>query len=204
MPVRAVAFDIGGVLEEVAPPDQWLGSWQRRLGMSADGFEAALAGVDPGGLITTGGLSEAKIRQRYADALGLPEAAAQEFMADLWDWYCGELDEDLTAFAASLRPGCATAILSNSADGARREEQARYAFADLFDVIVYSHEVRLAKPDPQIYQLLCAELDVAPAELVFLDDVPENVEAALDLGIRGILHHSTPESISAIGSLLTS
>ncbi len=203
MVVRAVAFDIGGVLERVTPPDQWLGRWRERLGMSAAGFEAALGPIDPRNEIVTGGIPEAEYRRRYASALGLPDALEREFIADMWDWYCGELDEELTSYAASLRPGYATALLSNSADGARREEQARYSFAELFDVIVYSHEVGLAKPDPRIYRLLCAQLAVAPAELVFVDDLQENVDAAVELGIRGVLHRSTPESISVIRSLIT-
>ena len=120
----------------------------------------------------------------------------------MWRWYCGELDTELTDYAASLRPRYRTAILSNSADGARREEQARYSFAELFDIIIYSHEVGLVKPDQRIYALLCAELNVSPDEVVFLDDVPQNVEAACQFGLHGLLHQSTPESIAAINSLI--
>ena len=120
----------------------------------------------------------------------------------MWRWYCGELDQELTAYAASLRPRYRTAILTNSADGARREEQARYSFAELVDLIIYSHEVGLVKPDPRIYALLCAELSVSPDEVVFLDDLPQNVEAACQFGIHGLLHRGTPESIAAINSLI--
>jgi putative hydrolase of the HAD superfamily len=87
--------------------------------------------------------------------------------------------------------------------GARREEQARFGFAELVDVIVYSDEVGLAKPDPRVYSLLCAGLGVAPAELVFLDNRPPNVEAACQLGIHGLLHVSTPASVAAVESLLS-
>lgn len=202
MVVRAVAFDVGGVLERVAPPDRWLGKWQQRLGLGTAEFHAALASVDPDDCIRVGGLSEAQYRQRYAAALDLSSAQAREFMADMWDWYCGEPDTELISYAASLRPRYATAILSNSAAGARREEQARYSFTDLFGTIIYSHEVGLAKPGPRIYAVLCGELGVAPGELVFLDDAQENVAAAIRLGIRGVLHRSTPQSIDAINSLI--
>jgi epoxide hydrolase-like predicted phosphatase len=124
-------------------------------------------------------------------------------MADMWDWYCGEPDLELISYAASLRPRYAIAILSNSADGARREEQARYSFTDLFDAIIYSHEAGLAKPDPRIYALLCGELNVEPNELVFVDDVCENVDAAVQFGIHAVLHRSARESIDAVNSLLT-
>ncbi len=150
MTIRAVAFDIGGVLERVAPAGSWIGPWRSRLELSEAQFRSAVAGVDPLRRIETGGLSETQYRQRYADALGLSDQQVSEFMAGLWDWYCGSLDIQLARYAASLRPRYKTAILSNSADGARREEEARYRFADSFDPIIYSHEVGLAKPDPRI------------------------------------------------------
>lgn len=60
MAVRAVAFDIGRVLERVAPIGQWLGPWRERLGMREAAFESALGRVDPDAVISTGGLTEAE------------------------------------------------------------------------------------------------------------------------------------------------
>jgi len=171
--------------------------------MTRTGFNRAMASVDPDQLSATGGLSETEYRARCAVALGLTGQQADEFMADMWDWYCGELDAELFAFAASLQPTLVTAILSNSADGARREEQARYSFHEVFDPIIYSHEVGLAKPDPRIFELACARIGVPPGELVFIDDVAEIIEAARDLGIHGILHQNTPETIAAVRALIT-
>jgi epoxide hydrolase-like predicted phosphatase len=203
VPITAVAFDIGDVLERVGPASRFLEKWRLRLGMPRAQYDVALASVDPDGLIRTGGLTEAQYMARYAGALGLSDPQAAEFRSDYWDWYCGELDTEMAEYAAGLRPRYRTAILSNSADGARREEQARYGFEQLVDVVVYSDEVGLAKPDLAIYRLLCARLSVEPEELVFLDDVPDNVEAARAAGIHGILHLSTAESMEVINSLLS-
>lgn len=60
MVVRAVAFDIGGVLERVAPREHWLGPWRDRLGMSEPEFESAVSRVDPDDRIEVGSLSEAE------------------------------------------------------------------------------------------------------------------------------------------------
>jgi glucose-1-phosphatase len=202
MRIRAVGFDIGSVLERIDPVEQFYAPWRTRLGMTEPEFAAALASVDPEGLVRTGGLTETQYLDRYAAALGLSDAQRAEYSADLWDWYCGELDSELVAFAASLRPRVCTGIFSNSADGARREEQARYGFEQLVDVIIYSDEAGVAKPDPRAFRLLCDALGVQPGELVFLDDVPGHIDAARALGIHGIVHVSTPESIAAIEALL--
>ena len=114
--------------------------------------------------MVTGGMSEAQIRELYPSALGLDEHEANQMISEMWDAYCGELNVALRDFAAGLRPRFTTAILSNSADGARREEQRRYGFEELVDVIVYSHEVGVAKPDPAIFGLTRDRLGVQSQE----------------------------------------
>jgi putative hydrolase of the HAD superfamily len=201
MTVRAAVFDLGGVLEHIGPPT-WRLKWQRRCGLTEAEFDAALQRADPSGLVPTGGLTESELRARYADTLALSPADADEMMADTWDWYCGVLDEPLADYLRALRPRVKTAILSNSADGARREETRRYQLPDLVDVLVYSHEVGLAKPDPAIFRLVCERLGVEPSEAVFVDDLPENVGAAADLGLHAVLHESTEQTIAAVDTLL--
>jgi epoxide hydrolase-like predicted phosphatase len=196
--IRAVAFDVGGVLTQVGHLHDVRERWQERLGMTAADFSKALASVDPDELAFTGLLTEAQYKARLAAALGQPIAQADEFMADM----CGELDAELVAYVASLRPRYATAILSDTIGGARREYQARYGFEQLVDVIIYSCEVGLAKPDPRVYRLLCDRLAVSPGELVFLDDRPENVKGACELGIHALLHETTVQSIGLLEALL--
>jgi HAD superfamily hydrolase (TIGR01509 family) len=204
--IRAVAFDLGGVLEDVAPAEQFLAQWQRRLDLSEEQLRRLrwpLTRNDPGDQVKTGAVTEEQYRELCLSALGLAGAAADEFMAVQWDWYSGELDVELAEYATALRPRYRTGILSNSMAGARRAEQARFGFAELVDVIVYSDEIGLAKPDPRAYSVLCAELGIGPAELVFLDNRPPNVEAACQLGIHGLLHVSTPASIAAVELLIS-
>lgn len=205
MTIRAIAFDLGGVLEDIGPAEHFVAGWRERLGLT----EAQVAGLlwpltrtDPGDQVKTGAVTQAQYRQRCLDVLGLTGETAEEFMAEFWDWYCGVLDAELVSYAAALRPRYQTAILSNSAAGARGEEQTRFGFAELVDVIMYSDEVGLAKPDPRVYALLCAELGAAPTEVVFLDNRRLNVEAACEHGIHGIQHEDTQQSIAAVEALL--
>src|SRR2546426_550801 len=59
---------------------------------------------------------------------------------------------------------------------------------DLFDDIVCSAEVGLAKPEPAIYALACDRLGVPPGACVFVDDHEANVDAATGAGLRAILY----------------
>lgn len=205
MTIKAVVFDIGGVLERVdddAWPENWIGRWERRLNLPAGHVRRSVAEHETVGDLVTGGISEAQLRAMYAQALGLDDRQAAQMMNELWDAYCGELDMELRDFAAGLRPTYRTAILSNSADGARREEQRRYGLADLVDTVVYSHEVGLAKPDPAVFRLTEKRLGVEAHEIVFLDDRLGHVVAARNLGWHAVHHRSTPESIRAVTVLL--
>ncbi|HEX6876719.1 MAG TPA: HAD family phosphatase [Nocardioidaceae bacterium] len=203
--VRAVVFDIGGVLERVDDdswPTTWIRRWERRANRPEGYVLEHLAEHAPDEDVVTGRMSEDDIRRAYADVLGLQEEQADAMMAEMWDAYCGELDVPMRDFAASLRPTYRTGILSNSADGAWREEQRRYGFEELVDVIVYSHEVGLAKPDPQVFQLTEARLGVEPFEIVLVDDQIGHVEAARRQGWQAVLHRHTPASIRDICALI--
>jgi putative hydrolase of the HAD superfamily len=93
-------------------------------------------------------------------------------------------------------------MLSNSFVGAREREQERYGFGDITDLIVYSHEVGMSKPDPSIYQLTCDRLGVRPDQVVFLDDRADFVEAALEAGITAILFQDNEQAIADIEARL--
>ena len=81
--------------------------------------------------------------------------------------------------------GYRLAICTNNAVAFREGWKAQVPI-ELFDVIVDSSEVRLRKPDPRIYQLVCERLGVPLDRSVFIDDHPGNVAAATALGMRGI------------------
>ncbi len=86
--------------------------------------------------------------------------------------------------------------------GAREREQERYGFADVTDVIVYSHEVGLAKPDPRVYALTCGRLGVDPGGVVLLDDTPAAVEGALVAGWQAVLFGATAQAIADVEACL--
>ncbi len=199
MTIRAVVFDIGGVLE-ITPRTGWVERWEARLGLQPGEVHERLKDVWWAGSL--GQITEADVEQRVRETLGLDQAQLAAFMDDLWDEYLGELNVELTAYFASLRPRYQTAILSNSFVGARRKEQERYHFDQLCDLIIYSHEEGMQKPEQRIFELTCTRLGVQPAEMVFLDDTELCVTAAREFGIHAILFQNTAQAIADIEACL--
>lgn len=198
--IRAVVFDIGGVLE--ITPDLGVGRrWEARLGLPAGEVDQRMRDVWMGGAIGTITLDE--VHQAIEDRLGLDDQQRAEYMADLWREYLGTANTELIEYARRLRPRYRTGILSNSFVGAREREQAAYGFEDLVDEIVYSHEAGTSKPDPAIYALTCARLNARPEEIVFLDDTHMCVAGAREAGIHAVHYRGNAQAIEEIEELLT-
>jgi epoxide hydrolase-like predicted phosphatase len=201
MPVKAVVFDIGGVLE-VNPRTGWQHRWGVRLQLEPGECERRVNEIwRPGSL---GHVSLEEIERRTADALALDAAALAELMDDAWSEYVGTLNAELAEYFTCLRPRFRTGILSNSFVGARARERAAYSFEEMCDTIVYSHEVGCMKPDPKIYQIVCERLEVRPQDALLLDDVEENVEGARAIGMKAIAFTSTAQAIADLEAQTTS
>jgi epoxide hydrolase-like predicted phosphatase len=200
MVIRAVVFDIGGVLE--ITPDLGVDKrWEARLGRPAGDIGERMDDVWTGGAL--GAITLDDVHLALRDRLGLDEQQVAAFMADVWREYLGSANTELIEYARGLRPRYRTAILSNSFVGAREREQAAYGFEDLVDAIVYSHEAGMAKPDPRIYALACERLGARPGETVFLDDTEPCVAGARDAGIHAIRYQDNAQAIAEIERLLT-
>jgi putative hydrolase of the HAD superfamily len=180
--IRAVIFDIGGVLE-IDPSTGWLERWAGRLGLGGTDLEARLGPTSRAGNI--GRITLEQARQQIAAVLGLDDAQLGRFMADLWTRYFG-----------ALRPRYKTGILSNSFVGARERERDAYGFEDLCDVVVYSHEEGLEKPDPRFYRIVTDRLGVRPDEAVLVDDHEICVHGARDVGMAAVLFCDNEQAIA--------
>lgn len=198
MTIRAVVFDIGGVLE-VIDDAVFPGPAERRLGLPPGSIAAGLSAL-PGNAVL-GEVTMQQVRDEWQRTLDLDDLAVDELVEDYWKWYVGTLDRPLLEWFAGQRPARKTGILSNSGPDARERERP-HGFEQVADVIVYSHEVGLAKPDPAAYELTTRRLSVAPHEVLFLDDVDANVEAARAFGWHAVLHVDTAGSILEMEPIL--
>jgi putative hydrolase of the HAD superfamily len=77
-------------------------------------------------------------------------------------------------------------VLSNFPPGLT-DWLSEWEILDFFDVVCCSGDEQVAKPDPAAFELILAKLYVGPEEAIFIDDNHENVKAACEMGLSGIL-----------------
>lgn len=92
------------------------------------------------------------------------------------------------ALVRALRPAYRIGILSNADLSLRERLRDGLGIADLFDAVVCSAEVGMAKPEPAIYRLAAERLGLPPEACVFIDDHEPNVAAAGQVGMRGLFY----------------
>lgn len=185
MALRAVIFDYGMVLTgqpNTKAHDQML----RITGLPLDKFEA-LYWADRHAY-DEGKLSGIAFWQKFVrDAnLNLPQSTVEELK--LWDarmWTTE--DPAMLDWQRKLKEkGLLTAILSNMGDSVLENMEREFDWLPRFDVLVWSYQHHLAKPDPAIYRIALEKLQTKPDETLFLDDRQINVDAARALGMMAI------------------
>jgi putative hydrolase of the HAD superfamily len=195
--IRAIVLDIGGVLEHT-PDLGTVARWEPEFGA---GWVDRVDAVFHAGVL--GHLTLEEVHEQSAAALGVTADRFEAYMADKWVEYLGTYNAEIADYWRARRAeGYTTAIISNSFVGAREREEEAYRFSELTDLIVYSHEVGVMKPDPGIYELCLERLGMAPQEAVFVDDIEANCAAARALGMSAVLFQDTAQAIGDLDELL--
>jgi putative hydrolase of the HAD superfamily len=89
--------------------------------------------------------------------------------------------------------GLLTAILSNIGADVLASVERTFDWIHHFDVLVWSYQLGIVKPDPEIYRHTLRELGTNPEETLFIDDRRPNVEAARALGIQALEYSSVEQ-----------
>jgi len=191
MTIRAIIFDLGGVLLRTADftPREQLAS---RIGMTGSELEEFIFGGESGNRAQAG---EITARQHWENLRLRLNYSPEQFEAFINEFFgCDELDGELVDYVRELHKDHRTALLSNAWDDLRQVIAERWHFEDAFDSIIISAEVGLVKPDPRIYHLALECLGVEAGQAVFVDDFQRNVEAAQEVGLHGI-HFQSPQQM---------
>jgi FMN phosphatase YigB (HAD superfamily) len=198
--IKAVIFDIGGVLSRFERSTN-RERWEQRLGLPPGGLEKAIFGS----LVAQRGfVGQASDREVWDDMgarfnLGLAELDALylEF------WQDAEWDDLLLEEIRALRTHYRTGVISDALPGARFEPRVLAHVNDsLFDVILFSGEVGIKKPDAAIFDQALGMLGVERGEAIFIDDNPRIIAGANALGLHGIVFQTREQVLADLKQLL--
>jgi putative hydrolase of the HAD superfamily len=193
-PVQAVLFDYGMVLS--GPPDP--AAWQRiRTITNLEEEPLQREYWAHRHAYDRGDLNAKAYWTKAATGAGIvltPIQITNLIAADVDFW--STLNPPMLNWVRSLQQrGIRTGILSNMPDAMEVGLRTRHPWIENFDHHTWSHALNLAKPELEIYRIAAEGLQTEPANILFIDDRPENIAAAHAAGMQAILYtdHATFE-----------
>ena len=193
--MRAVVFDYGMVLTGQPDPEAHA-ALMRITGLPLERFEA-LYWTDRHAY-DEGKLNGIAFWQKLLRDGGLNLSPGADEELNAWDarMWTTQNPAMLAWQEKLMQRGLLTAILSNMGDSVLASIERTFNWLPRFDVLVWSYQLGMAKPDPAIYRHVLKELGTLPEETLFLDDKLINIEAAQALGMKAI-QFNTVEQLRA-------
>ena len=114
------------------------------------------------------------------------DIAAAEFLARFKTWVPGPHDGSLELVQSTRASGVTIACLSNTNEAHWSADNGLAQFTEQFDRSFLSFEIGHVKPERGAFEHVVTELNCEPAEILFLDDVQLNVDAACEFGIDAV------------------
>jgi putative hydrolase of the HAD superfamily len=184
--IQAVIFDYGNVLS-CPQPSSDVNAMAERCGMPTDRFHDSYwkfrPAYDRGKL---NGTSFWTVVIAEAGKRPTPDEISELVSLDIQSWL--HINQATMTWAVQLRrAGIRLALLSNMPFEIARYIESNCPWVSYFEPLVFSCDFGSVKPELTIYKNCLARLNVLPDQVLFLDDRAENVAAAGQLGIPGLV-----------------
>ena len=133
----------------------------------------------------------------------IPKASKSEII-NAWNAIIKDLPESRIDILKNLKDKFSIFLLSNTNSIhidyiVRKIGRGKYdEFYNLFDKVYYSHEVKLRKPDPNIFKLVINENNLKIKNTLFIDDSIQHINSAKKLGLQTYHLNNSIESLETI------
>jgi epoxide hydrolase-like predicted phosphatase len=194
--IKGIIFDFGGVMATFYRPDRFR-RLEEQMGMQPDTLSDILWRTGDWRLAEKGIIDDEEYWRRIAPRLNLP---TPEAIRDFKQQMYGDVQADprMVTLVQRLHARYRTGLLSNTSARDPQRLLGRYGIDGLFDKVILSAAVSLAKPDPAIYHLALDRLGTAPQSTIFVDDYEPNVRGAAEVGLQAIHFVGYEELIAAL------
>lgn len=199
--IKNIVFDIGGVLMSFRPYEYIL-----NFGYEKDMAEKLYkiifkdekwSEVDRGNLTT----------REYIDIIS---NKSPEYVKDIksilvnWVSMIQPIDLMVDFYKNLKKRGYKIYLLSNFPKDEFLLTESKNGFLKMADGKVISYEVKMIKPEREIYEMLLSKYNLVAEETLFVDDIEENVLAAQKIGINAVHLKTTEQAIEGINEYISS
>ena len=200
-PMKHLVLDIGGVFYRGWPDEAFWGRWTARTGLSKETIVDVLSSSPEHRAAQVGRMSADEAFAAAGARLGIDGPVVRALAEEA---YLSDFNQRMAEAVRALRAdGVPVSALTNTLS-TEAQLQARPEFAGLFDLVISSHDVGVAKPDPAIFRAALERLGIAAAEGVFVDDLIGHVEAARALGFTGVHFQTTDQALAELAGIFPS
>jgi HAD superfamily hydrolase (TIGR01509 family) len=197
-PPRAIIFDIGRVIIRVDLARSFE-AFGKRDGLSPERVWKALETDSRWADWQEGRMTPRDWHRHLSEKFKL-SLSFEEF-CESWNRVLEPVTILPEALFERLAVRCRLALLSNTDPVHVAHIEATFPFVRHFPARIYSCRVGASKPAPAIYHHALREVDALPEEALFIDDLRENVAAAIRLGMTGFHFTSPGELLSEFSRL---
>jgi putative hydrolase of the HAD superfamily len=196
--IEAVVFDFGNVLS-FAPLEHHTAALQRLCELDRPTFNLEYRRQRPDyDRGTIDGREYWSRIMRSGGGIPTTEKVRALIEEDTAGWT--RINEPVVTWAQNLRSaGVRTGILSNMPRDILKGITDRFEWIDAFEAKIFSCDLGVIKPESEIYRACLDTLGLEGSKVLFLDDCPENVEGAKQLGFKSILFRKLANALQDIG-----
>jgi putative hydrolase of the HAD superfamily len=198
--VQAVIFDYGNVLS-CSQTSSDLNAMVERCGMPIERFHESYWKFRPA--YDRGELKGPSFWTSVTAEVGktpTPDEISELVSLDIQSWL--HINQATMTWAEQLqRAGIRLALLSNMPLEIARYIENNCPWVSNFDPLIFSCDFGSVKPELTIYKNCLARLEVLPDKVLFLDDRSENVAAAAQLGIPGLIFKDMEKTLREVERL---
>tara|TARA_X000000368_G_scaffold239235_1_gene188869 strand:- start:2504 stop:3124 length:621 start_codon:yes stop_codon:yes gene_type:complete len=182
--IEAILFDFDGVIRQWDESDLW--TFETEANIERGTVFAVAFSKELHAPLTRGELTWAQWKDETERILVESHGAFIRPIVKRFFAFEGRIDLDMVKLIKQLPKNLRLGILTNNHD--RFEEYLqRVGVAELFDAVINTHRIGVAKPEKLAYQKAVSHLSVEPENCLFIDDVEGNVDGGEAAGLK--CHH---------------
>ena len=196
--VPTIIFDLGGVIVNL----DWNKVCTSLTALSDRPYDDVMKEVQNGPIVEASMLGHLTPQEFH-------EALCEEIHVDIpfdqfiviWNSILRQ-NENIAPLVAELASTHSLVIASNTDSIHFSYSMDNFSTLKAFDRFFLSYEMDLLKPDPAYFHHVLSELRASPFGCIFIDDRPDNIRSARDLGMRGLIFESVEKLKSDLSSIL--